>query len=137
MTTQTRRMTTQTRRVRVPIVGEPDHLENALRTAHRQGRLVPGTVTSPRKVAEGRYMVTAVMLETTPLRPAQSPTRRRMVRRRYRAVAVAATAAVATLAALRALALAVSWVAAHVGLVTGICLAVAALAWLLREKGGH
>lgn len=134
MNTQPRN-TQHSRRVQRTIVGPAEHLQNVLETADRQGRLV--AVTPPRPYSPGTFAVTAVMLETGPLVPAQRPARRRVVHRRYKVAAVAVTAVLAALAALGALlALVVSWLVAHLALILGAALILAVLAFVLRAKTG-
>ena len=128
-------MTQHSRHVRRTIVGSAEDIATVLQTADRQGRLV--AVTPPRLHAPGQFVVTAVLVETAPLRPAQRPAQPRSSVWRHKGHVVFVAAVLAFLAALAVLiVVAVQWVIAHAAVLGGSALILAALLLGLRAKTG-
>lgn len=128
-------MRTELRQVRRTIVGTAEGIATALDTAARQGRLV--SVTAPRPHEPGTYVVSAVLVERTAVKPAQRPAKPRSAPRVngwYLALSVLALAVL--VAFLVVLVIAVQWAIAHAAVLAGIAFGLVALLLTLRTKAG-
>jgi hypothetical protein len=138
--------TVEFRPVSRTVVGTPAEVHNVLVNATTRGRLV--SASSVQRVGRDTVRVELVLMEPASIarpvaRPAVRSVRRRSVSRRYKMAAGAVVAALGVLIAVGVLlAVLVHWMMAHLALILGSALILAALALGLagrasRSGAGH